>query len=223
LSLCPCGEPRVSSDHAMICRHLSSLVMQRHDHLVMTWRRTMACAELAAEPHLGLARCDRAAQRGIKPRGPHAHAVGRRRLRYVEHASGRAGLHGGGGGYHDVRSGARSGRLQACALRRLDLGAGYELVPIAVESFGRLRAPPHALLCRVVDVAADRGSVSKAAFIESVLQEMSVALGKGNGRVLRAHLSRVAQASVLVYLRGLKVPVAEVVGVKCCRASAGCM
>jgi hypothetical protein len=53
----PCGEPRVSSDHAMICRHLRGLVTQRLDNLVVTWRRTMARAGLhsAAEPHLGLA------------------------------------------------------------------------------------------------------------------------------------------------------------------------
>jgi hypothetical protein len=36
LPSCPCGEPCVSSDHAMSCRHLSGLLTQRHDNLVMT-------------------------------------------------------------------------------------------------------------------------------------------------------------------------------------------
>jgi hypothetical protein len=41
---------------------------------------------------------------------------------------------------------------------------------------------------------------------------MGIMLAKGNGRVLRAHLSRVAQASGRAYLRGLPKLVAEVVG-----------
>jgi hypothetical protein len=77
------------------------------------------------------------------------------------------------------------GRLQACACAHRGLGGGYELVPVSVESFGRLGAPAYALLCRVADVAADSGGVSKAAFVESALQEMSVTVVKGNGRVLR--------------------------------------
>jgi hypothetical protein len=66
-------------------------------------------------------------------------------------------------------------------------------------------------------VAADGGGICKpaAAFIVSALQEMSVAaLANKNGRVLRAHLSRVAQASG-AYLRGSPVPVAEVIGLEC--------
>jgi hypothetical protein len=43
-------------------------------------------------------------------------------------------------------------------------------------------------------------------FIESELQAMSVTLCEGNARVLRAHLSRVTQAGVRAYLRGLPVP-----------------
>jgi hypothetical protein len=69
---------------------------------------------------------------------------------------------------------------------RRGLGGGYELVPVSVESFGRLGAPAYALLCRVADVAADGGAISKAALAESALQEMGVTLAKGNG--LRAHL-----------------------------------
>jgi hypothetical protein len=49
--------------------------------------------------------------------------------------------------------------------------------------------------------AAAGGCVSKAAIIESAQQEMSV-MAKGNERVLRTHLSRVAQASGRTYLTG---------------------
>jgi hypothetical protein len=43
---------------------------------------------------------------------------------------------------------------------------------------------------------------------------MGVTLANGNGHVLRAHLSRVVQASGHAYLRGLPVGVAEVVGLE---------
>jgi hypothetical protein len=65
-------------------------------------------------------------------------------------------------------------------------GLGGERVPVSVELFGRLGAPACALLCRVADVAADGGDISKVAFIESALQEMRVTLVKRNGHVLRA-------------------------------------
>jgi hypothetical protein len=86
---------------------------------------------------------------------------------------------------------------------RRGLGGGYELMAVSVEYFrGRQSS--------VADVAADGGGIFKAAFIESALQGLSVTLAKRNGRMLRAHLSRVARASGRVYLRGLPVPVAEV-------------
>jgi hypothetical protein len=94
---------------------------------------------------------------------------------------------------------------------RRGLGGGYELLPVSVESFGWMGAPAYALLGLVADVAANGGGVSKAAFMKIALQEMGVTLAKGNGRVLRAHLSLVAQASGRAYLPGLPVLVAEVV------------
>jgi hypothetical protein len=103
------------------------------------------------------------------------------------------------------------------------LRGGYKLVPVSVKSFGRLGAPVYALLCRVADVAADGGGVFKAAFIESVVQEMRVTLAEGNGRVLCAHLSRVAQTSCRAFLRKLPVMVAEVVVWKASRASPACV
>jgi hypothetical protein len=77
-------------------------------------------------------------------------------------------------------------------------------VSVSVE-FGRLGAPAYALLCRVSDVAADGGGVSKAAFFKRVLQEM------------------VAQASGRAFLGRLPVPVAEVVGLGKSRVSAVCI
>jgi hypothetical protein len=54
--------------------------------------------------------------------------------------------------------------------KRRGLDGGYELVPVSVESFEQLGAPAYALLCRVANVAADGGGVSKAAFMESALE-----------------------------------------------------
>jgi hypothetical protein len=48
----------------MSCRHLSGWVTQRHDHHIMA----RAGLHSAAEPHLGLARRKREAQRGVESR-----------------------------------------------------------------------------------------------------------------------------------------------------------
>jgi hypothetical protein len=60
---------------------------------------------------------------------------------------------------------------------------------------------------RIADVAVNGGGVSKAACVEGALcgedTDITYALAKDNGRLLRAHLSRVAQASGRAYLRGL--------------------
>jgi hypothetical protein len=48
-----------------------------------------------------------------------------------------------------------------------------ELV-LVLEYFGRSGALAQVLLSRVTDVTANGGGVSKAAFIESALQEMSI-------------------------------------------------
>jgi hypothetical protein len=198
----------------MICCHLSGLVTQRHDHLAMTWRRTMARARLhsAAKPHLGLARREREAQRGVESRAdfttPMSSGVVIADVSIV---------HPTAPSFVATTTGAaaRSGdAFKRAHYARRRLGGGYELVPVSVESFGRLGVPAYALLGHVADMAADCGGVSKAAFMESALQETGVMLAKGNGRLLRAHLSRVAQASGRAYLPGLPVPVSEVVGLK---------
>jgi hypothetical protein len=49
------------------------------------------------------------------------------------------------------------------------------------------------LLCRVADMAADGGGISKTAFVVSALQDTSVTLCKG--RVQRAHSLQIVQAS----------------------------
>jgi Reverse transcriptase (RNA-dependent DNA polymerase) len=219
---CSCGEPRVSSDHAMICRNLRRLVTLRHDQLVMSWRRTLARAGLhsASEPHLGLARRVRAEdedeeRRVVESRGdfttPMASGVVVGDVSVIHPAAPsfvrRAATTTGSAAR------ARDGHKRASYALR-NLGGGYELVPVSVESFGRLGGPAYALLCRVAAVAADGGRVSKAVFIDRALQELSVTLCKGNARVLRESLGRVAQASGVAYLRGLPVPVAEVVGLE---------
>jgi hypothetical protein len=86
------------------------------------------------------------------------------------------------------------------------LGGRFKLVPVG----GVLGAPVYAL----ADVAAD-GGVSKTAFIESALQDMSLTLCKGTGRVQSAHLSQVVQASGRANLRESPAPVAGVVGLAC--------
>jgi hypothetical protein len=172
----------------MICRHLSGLVMQRHDHLVMTWRRTMARAGLhsAAEPYLGSTRCERQAQRGVESRGdftmPMSSGVVVGDVSIVHPAA--ASFVAAAATTTGAAARSRDASNRAHYARR-GLGGGYELVPVSVESFWRLGAPAYALLCRVADVAGGGGGVSKAAF-ESALQEMGVTSRWQRARAARA-------------------------------------
>jgi hypothetical protein len=71
-----------------------------------------------------------------------------------------------------------------CTTRAVALAADSSLCPslwIPSGGWGRRRTP----CCRVADVAADGGGVSKAAFIERALQKMSVTSCEANARVLR--------------------------------------
>ena len=52
----------------------------------------------------------------------------------------------------------------------------YDFVPFAVESYGRLGASAQSFLKELDEVAAARGSISKAAFVKSAFREVSCAL-----------------------------------------------
>jgi hypothetical protein len=155
----------------------------------------------AAEPHLGLTRREREAQRGVESRGdfttPMSSGVVVGDVSIVHPAAPSFVVAA------TTTSAAARNRdaFKRAHYARRGPGGGYELVPVSVESFGLLGAPANALPCRVADwprtAAASLRQRSSGA-----RRKMGVALAKGNRRVQRAHLSRVAQAGGRVYLRG---------------------
>jgi hypothetical protein len=60
-------------------------------------------------------------------------------------------------------------------------GDAYDLVPLSVESFGRLGKPAMCLLNALADVAASSGGVWKSAFVTSAFRRLSVPLCRRNG------------------------------------------
>ena len=57
---------------------------------------------------------------------------------------------------------------------------GYNFTPLVVESYGRQCTATHTLLNLLGHLAADRGRVTKGAWVEGALRRLSVALCKGN-------------------------------------------
>jgi hypothetical protein len=87
--------------------------------------------------------------------------------------------------------------------------ANYHLVPLVHESYGRMGEAATELLSRLGASAEDTGSCSKRAFIESALRELSVALCRGNSRIVRAYTAVVARVAGKALLPGLPVASAD--------------
>ena len=71
----------------------------------------------------------------------------------------------------------------------------YDFVRFAVESYRHLGASARSFLKELGEVAAARGSISKAAFIKSALREVSCALQRGLRLQYGRALFNVARAS----------------------------
>ena len=88
-------------------------------------------------------------------------------------------------------------------------GAGYEFVPLAMESFGRLGQAASRYLSELGDIAAAGGRVSKSSFVRSARQELSCALCRGNGRMYFEATFNIARAAGRSFMPGCEVPVDE--------------
>ena len=79
-------------------------------------------------------------------------------------------------------AGSAAKHRDATKRHRYELGdaAGYAFVPLTSETFGRLGKPAMDVLNKVAMVAATKGRVDKARFMQTALKTLSVALCKGN-------------------------------------------
>ncbi len=81
-------------------------------------------------------------------------------------------------------------------------GAGYEFVPLACESFGRMGRQAAGFLSQLGDVAAAGGRVSKSAFVRTAREELSCALARGNARMYGRAMAIVARSVGRAFLPG---------------------
>jgi hypothetical protein len=119
--------------------------------------------------------------------------------KYVNHARVRAG-----------HAAAQSEQSKDTEWRRLGEDASqYDFVPFGVETYGWLGASAQSFLKQLGDVAASRGTVSKAAFVRSAYREVSCALQRGLGLQYGRSLFNLARASGRQFMPGLDAPVQE--------------
>jgi hypothetical protein len=83
------------------------------------------------------------------------------------------------------------------------------LVPLSVESFGRLSKPAMGLLNALADAAHPMRELCKSAFVTSAHWWLSVALCRDNGQMYGQSLFTLAHASERAFQPDLLVPVAE--------------
>mgnify|MGYP001787467346 CR=1 FL=1 len=209
---CLCGAGNAATpDHAMVCKSVAKMTQLRHDIVASAVRRVVCRAGLASsmEP----------TYRHLRNRG----AAGQRRgdilvvlpsgkisildvvvthpsqQAHVNQACTRAG-----------HAAAQAERAKVSEFRRIGEDAGqYDFVPFAVESYGRLGTSAQSFLKQLGDVAAARGSISRAAFVRSAYREVSCALQRGLGLMYGRSLFNIARASGRQFMPGLDVPVQE--------------
>ena len=86
-------------------------------------------------------------------------------------------------------------------------GGGYDFVPVAVETYGRLVAEASRFLSKLGDIVAQTGALSKAKFVRSAHQRISCAVVRGNAAVYYQAMTMLVRQNGRAYSPGLSVPV----------------
>ena len=183
-------------DHAQTCSATAGCRDLRHNIWVAAWRRVLqraGCASCREPRYREIAAAGRSATAGyrrgdilaIMPDGRLValdgvvtHAWAPSNVDQACHINGHAA--------------ARKTNAKRAAFASLREGAGgYDFVPLAAESGGRIDAEALTFLKSLGDVATlSNGRLSKSAFIRSALAELSCALCRGNGRTYAASATR---------------------------------
>jgi hypothetical protein len=209
---CLCGAGNASApDHAMVCKSVAKMTQMRHDIVASAVRRVVcraSCASSLEPSYRHLRNRGEAGQRRgdilvVLPSGKisivDVVVTHPSQQAHVSQACTRAG-----------HAAAQAERAKVAEFRRIGEDAGqYDFVPFAVESYGRLGASAQSFLKQLGDVAASRGSISRAAFVRSAYREVSCALQRGLGLMYGRSLFNIARASGRQFMPGLDVPVQE--------------
>ena len=103
----------------------------------------------------------------------------------------------------------RMERKKRSEFERFGSGAGYDFVPLAMESHGRLGREASRFLSDLGDIAASDGRSRKAALVQSVRQELSCALCRGNGGMCFDSTFSIARTVDRQFLPGCESPIDE--------------
>ena len=88
-------------------------------------------------------------------------------------------------------------------------GAGFEFWPLVTETGGLHGKAARKMVSEMGDMAASGGLVSKAAFVRSAYQTLSVALVRAQGQVYDASMLTVARAAGRQFQVGSSVPIQD--------------
>lgn len=200
------------SDHSLVCQSVKRTITSRHHLLVASWRRIMGRAGVATtrEPslaehlHADTARQPRAAAYGdvlaMLPRRltiTDVSVIHPGADTYVRRAAGEAGAAA------EIRDKQKYEKYNRAG------SAVYRVVPLSHESYGRMGQPASRLLNELANIASGSGAVAKGAFVESALQELSVALCRGNHRIVSAYAALNTRITGSALIPGLPVPTAD--------------
>jgi hypothetical protein len=212
---CTCGR-RIQvrdKDHAMSCKALSGAMTLRHEILKGTWRRIANRAGIAssAEPAM---RSLPGVQASAVANSPESRGDILMVLPDGLTVTDVSVIHPAAASYvraARVEGGAAASRDQ---VKRAQYSSadpnGYAFVPLSVETFGRLGKPAMELLNQLATTAASGGTARKDCFVIGALKELSVALCRGNGFVLRRSLGVLARVAGTSFLMGMTVPTSEI-------------
>jgi len=210
---CVCGAGCAGTpDHAMICRRCNGMMSVRHNFSVSTWRGILSDSGCPTSMEPGYAE--------FREHGEHGNAGMKRGDIFAVMPDGRLVItdivitHPSAPTYVGAASRAAGAaakvaeRTKRRAFEALGEGAGYDFVPLAMESYGRLGKTALAFLSDLGTAAASRnGRLSKSAFVASALKRLSCALCKGNGRMYHASMFSLARAAGRQFMPGSDVPV----------------
>ena len=212
---CPCGAGNAASpDHAMVCKSVAKMTQLRHDIVASAVRRVVCRAGCASsmEPSYRHLRSQQARAVASQRRGDILVVLPSGQISVVDtvvtHPSQQACVN-----QACTRAGHAAAKAE-CAKRASFRALGedaaqYDFVPFAVESYGRIGAAGQSFLKALGDVAAARGSISKAAFVRSAYREVSCALQRGLGLQYGRALFNIARTSGRQFMPGLDTPVQE--------------
>lgn len=199
------------TDHSLVCKSVNRMITTRHNMIESTWRRILGRAGVASTRQPTVSDGNGPGESRRRAVYGDVLAMLPRRLTVADisviHPCGdtvsRAAA-ATAGAAAQVRDGQKYQLYQATG------SSVYRFVPLTHESYGRMGLPAHRFLNELAELASSTGAVSKAGFVESAIRELSIAVCRGNHRIVSAYASLNVRMTGSALIPGLPVPTADV-------------